>query len=179
MGGTMCKIRGQGREDFEGEGAKIGTLHRASTGRCRGRDSRARRCTAEPNRAALKRKQSPELSLRGPNGAVAISGRQLRFRRYLPHYPTGYCKIATGAKRPRNDKLGSLTHSPEIPPDLQLPKAVTTRKGYAASVRQQSRQRLRSDRRYRRNWCIPFYRRPVRVGSASPRLPRRPLASSQ
>ena len=61
----MCKIRGQGREDFEGEGAKIGTLHRASTERCRGRDSRARRCTAEPNRAALKRKQSPELSLRG------------------------------------------------------------------------------------------------------------------
>ena len=77
----MCKIRGQGREDFEGEGAEIGKLHRASTGRCRGRDSRARRCIAEPNRAALKRKQSPELSLRGPNGAVAISGRQLRFRR--------------------------------------------------------------------------------------------------
>ena len=46
-------------------------------------------------------------------------------------------EIATGAKRPRNDKLGSLTHSPEIPPDLQLPKAVT-------------------DRRYRRNWCMPF-----------------------
>ena len=51
-----------------------------------------------------------------------------------------------GLRPPRNDKLGSLTHSPEIPPDLQLPKAVT-------------------DRRYRRNWCIPFSRRPVRIGS--------------
>ena len=47
MGGTMCKIRGQGREDFEGEGAKIGTLHRASTGRCRGRDSQRLRIVGE------------------------------------------------------------------------------------------------------------------------------------
>ena len=46
--------------------------------------------------------------------------------------------------------------SPRVPGNLQLPKAVTTRKGYAASVRRQSRQRLRSDRRYRRNWCVPF-----------------------
>ena len=30
-----------------------------------------------------------------------------------------------------------------------------------------------SERRYRRNRCMPFYRRPVRVGSAFPRLPRR------
>ena len=44
-------------------------------------------------------------------------------------------------------------------------KAVNPRKGDAASVRRQSRQRLRSDRRYRRNWCIPFSRRPVRIGS--------------
>ena len=29
-------------------------------------------------------------------------------------------------------------------------------KGHASSVRQQSRQRLRSERRYRRNWCVPF-----------------------
>ena len=77
----IVKSQRAGKGIFEGEGAEIGKLHRASTGRCRGRDSRARRCTAEPNRAALKRKQSPELSLRGPNGAVAISGRQLRFRR--------------------------------------------------------------------------------------------------
>ena len=46
--------------------------------------------------------------------------------------------------------------------------ALTPRKGDAASVRRQSRQRLRSDRRYRRNWCIPFSRRPVRIGSIAP-----------
>ena len=28
---------------------------------------------------------------------VAISGRQLRFRRQLPHDPAGYCEIATSA----------------------------------------------------------------------------------
>jgi len=33
--------------------------------------------------------------------------------------------------------------------NLQLPMAVTARKGHAASVRRQSRQRLRSDHRYR------------------------------
>ena len=52
--------------------------------------------------------------------------------------------------------------------NLRVSMAVTTRKGHAASVRRQSRQRLRSDRRYRRNRCVPFYRQPVRVGSAAP-----------
>ena len=61
--------------------------------------------------------------------------------------PSRDCHV--GLWPPRNDKLGSLTHSPEISPDLQLPKAVT-------------------DRRYRRNWCIPFSRRPVRIGSIAP-----------
>ena len=46
--------------------------------------------------------------------------------------------------------------SPRVPGNLQLPMAVTPRKGDAASVRRQSRQRLRSDRRYRRNRCISF-----------------------
>ncbi len=63
---------------------------------------------------------------------------------YEPEVPSRDCHV--GLRPPRNDKLGSLTHSPEIPPDLQLPKAVT-------------------DRRYRRNWCIPFSRRPVRISS--------------
>ena len=51
--------------------------------------------------------------------------------------------------------------------------AVTPRKGDAASVRRQSRQRLRSDRRYRRNRFLRFYRHLVRTGSAFLRLPRR------
>ena len=36
----------------------------------------------------------PSLSLRGPEGAVAISGRQLRFRRWLSHDTVEYCEIA-------------------------------------------------------------------------------------
>ena len=51
--------------------------------------------------------------------------------------------------------------------------ALTPRKGDAASVRRQSRQRLRSERRYRRNRFLRFYRHLVRTGSAFPRLPRR------
>ena len=62
--------------------------------------------------------------------------------------------------------------SPRVPGNLQLPMAVTARKGHAASVRRQSRQRLRSDRRYRRNRLVRFYRHLVRTGSAFPRLPR-------
>ena len=57
-----------------------------------------------------------------------------------------------------------------IPGNLQLPKALATRKGHAASVRRQSRQRLRSERRYRRNRLVRFYRHLVRTGSAFPRL---------
>ena len=37
------------------------------------------------------------LSLRGRFAPVAISGRQLHFRRQLPHDPAGYCEIATSA----------------------------------------------------------------------------------
>ena len=45
-----------------------------------------------------------------------------------------------------------------MPPyNLPVCMALTTRKGYAASVRRQSRQRLRSERRYRRNWFLRFF----------------------
>ena len=105
---------------------------------------------------------------------------------------------ATAPLGPRNDKSGGVCHfdgglyglqvhrreghapplqwrvqSPRVPGNLQLPMAVTPRKGDAASVRRQSRQRLRSDRRYRRNRLVRFYRHLVRTGSAFPRLPRR------
>ena len=52
--------------------------------------------------------------------------------------------------------------------NLQLPKALNPRKGDAASVRRQSRQRLRSERRYRRNRLVRFCRQPVRIASAPP-----------
>lgn len=49
--------------------------------------------------------RSPDLSLRGPIGAVAISCNSLRFRRWLSCAPDGYCEIATsGFRPPRNDR---------------------------------------------------------------------------
>ena len=58
---------------------------------------------------------------------------------------------------PRNDTSGWCSGAPvPLYSLISLHKALTTRKGHAASVRRQSRQRLRSERRYRRNWCIPF-----------------------
>ena len=93
------------------------------------------------------------MSLRGAKrrGNLAVPGRIVGKLSAKTQLPSRDCHV--GLWPPRNDKLGSLTHSPEISPDLQLPKAVT-------------------DRRYRRNWCIPFSRWPVQIGSASPRLPR-------
>ena len=113
---------------------------------------------------------------------MAISGRQLRFRRWLSHDSVGSCEIATAPLGPRNDKFGSITRSTRVHTNLQLPMALTTRKGHAASVRRQSRQRLRRERRYiflsrsrryRRNRSVRFYRHLERTGSAFPRLPRR------
>ena len=41
---------------------------------------------------------------------MGISGRQLRFRRWLSYDPTGYCEIAAAPAEPRNDKSDSLLH---------------------------------------------------------------------
>ena len=70
---------------------------------------------------------------------VAISGRQLRFRRWLSHDSVGSCEIATAPLGPRNDKFGSITRSTRVHTNLQLPMALTARKGHAASVERQSR----------------------------------------
>ena len=74
---------------------------------------------------------APELSLRGPSGAVAISGRQLRFRRECPVIHPGPARLhpkgtssrcALRAPRrfaPRNDKLGGhclFNIGPHFPP---------------------------------------------------------------
>ena len=75
-------------------------------------------------------------------------------------------EIATAPLGPRNDKLGSIARSTKMPNNLQASMALTPRKGDAASVRRQSRQRLRSERRYRRNWLVRFCRQPVRIASA-------------
>ena len=92
---------------------------------------------------------------------VAISGRQLRFRRWLSCDLVGYCEIATsacGLLAMTNLGAGAVGG---VRGNLQLPMALTARKGHAASVRRQSRQRLRSERRYRRNWLGRFNRQPA------------------
>ena len=43
---------------------------------------------------------------------VGISGRQLRFRRWLSYDPAGYCEIATSAAPPRNDTSGDYGGAP-------------------------------------------------------------------
>ena len=85
---------------------------------------------------------APELSLRGPKGAVAISGRQLRFRRECPVIHPGPARLhpkgtssrfALRAPRrfaPRNDKLGGhclFNIGPHFPP-------VQCREGHAAPL---------------------------------------------
>ena len=64
---------------------------------------------------------------------MAISGRQLRFRRWLSHDSVGSCEIATAPLGPRNDKIGSITRSTRVHTNLQLPMALTARKGDAAT----------------------------------------------
>ena len=83
------------------------------------------------------------------------------------------CESAALRRARLSPPLQWRVRSTMVPGNLQLPMAVTTRKGHAASVRRQSRQRLRSDRRYRRNRFLRFYLHLVRTGSAFPRLPRR------
>ena len=114
-----------------------------------------------------------DLSLRGPNGAVAISGRHCDF---AEGFPTIRLCTARLPRRfaPRNDNLGECRGAPApLHGLIPLYKALTARKGHAASVRRKSRQRLRRDRRYRRNRSVRFYRHLARTGSAFPRLPRR------
>ena len=76
-------------------------------------------------------------------------------------FADGFPAIQPGTARlprrfaPRNDTSGGCGGAPELSSGLMpLCKAVT-------------------DRRCRRNRCIPFYRQPVRTASAFPRLPRR------
>ena len=109
-----------------------------------------------------------DLSLRGPDGAVAISGRQLRFRRERPVIRPSTARLPRRFA-PRNDTSGgAVVH--QCPPAVEFSctRRSTPVKGHAASVRRQSRQRLRSERRYRRNWCMPLYRYPTRIAGAAP-----------
>ena len=124
---------------------------------------------------------APSLSLRGgrrptwrPEREARGSALGVQSRSTQPDnrvLPANTAALRDGASR--TPPPTRRVRSAGIPGNLQLPKALTTRKGHAASVRRQSRQRLRSERRYRRNRLVRFYRHLVRTGSAFPRLPRR------
>ena len=86
---------------------------------------------------------------------MGISCSRLRFRRGLPAIQHGTARL------PRRLRLLAMTNLVVsavggVHRNLQLPMALNPRKGDAASVRRQSRQRLRSERRYRRNRRVPF-----------------------
>ena len=99
--------------------------------------------------------------------------RSVRFYRHLARTGSAFPRLPRRFA-PRNDNLGECRGAlAPLHGLIPLYKALTARKGHAASVRRQSRQRLRSDRRYRRNRFLRFYRHLVRTGSAFPRLPRR------
>ena len=81
---------------------------------------------------------APDLSLRGPNGAVAISGRQLRFRRGL--YVIRPCTARLPRRfAPRNDTSGSAAVH-QRPPAVEwlcTRRSVTALQavGFAARIR--------------------------------------------
>ena len=86
----------------------------------------------------------------------ALTERRYRPRRNRFHFNDSLCVSTALRWEGHAPPLQWRVRSTMVPGNLQLPMALTTRKGHAASVRRQSRQRLRSDRRYRRNWYIPF-----------------------
>ena len=77
------------------------------SGQCRGADSRARRNAADSNGPPLKWQRLPDLSLRGRFAPVAISGRQLRFRRGFPVIHPGTARLPRRFA-PRNGNSDSL-----------------------------------------------------------------------
>ena len=96
---------------------------------------------------------------------MAISGRQLRFRRKCHVIQPGPARFPRRFA-PRNDKSGGIARSTMSLHNLPACKALAARKGHAASVRRQSRQRLRSERRYRHNRSVRFFG--SRYGTAVP-----------
>ena len=155
------------------------------SGQCRGADSRARRRTCNLYKPPSKW-QTPPTCHCEERSDVAISQYYVGYHESSGENVTAFPRLhpkgtssrfALRAPRrfaPRNDNLGECRGAPApLHGLIPLYKALTARKGHAASVKRQSRQRLRSDRRYRRNRLVRFYRHLARTGSAFPRLPRR------
>ena len=80
--------------------------------------------------------------------------RSVRFYRHLARTGSAFPRLPRRFA-PHNDNLGECRGAPApLHGLIPLYKALTARKGHAASVRRQSRQRLRRERRYRRNWFV-------------------------
>ncbi len=116
--------------------------------RCRGEDSPARRCIG-----ALKWHWPPNCRCEGAlrpwqsrEGSYVFAGSILLFKRVLrdSHVASllGMTNLGTSRHKIHTSNIASLqgAHYPQ----------------WHASVRRQSRQRLRSERRYRRNWSVHF-----------------------
>ena len=97
---------------------------------------------------------APDLSLRGPNGAVAISRRQLRFRRGLPVIQLCTARLPRRFA-PRNDTSGSAAVH-QCPPAVEW---LCTRRSLTAAT-------VKFGSACGRRWL-------VRAATAFPRLPRR------
>ena len=130
-------------------GCNLGKALPNCTGQCRGAACRSRRNAADSNGPPLKWQRLPDLSLRGGRrptwqsregsyvfaGSTQLSGQVLR---------DSHVASLLGMTRQASAAVHQCLSAVECSPYW----AVTTRKGHAASVRRQSRQRLRSDRRY-------------------------------
>ena len=92
--------------------------------------------------------------------------RSVRFYRHLARTGSAFPRLPRRFA-PRNDNLGECRGAlAPLHGLIPLYKALTARKGHAASVRRQSRQRLRSERRYRRKRSVRFFG--SRYGTAVP-----------
>ena len=88
-------------------GCNLGKALPNCTGHCRGAACRSRRNAADSNGPPLKWQRLPDLSLRGRFAPVAISGRQLRFRRGFPVIHPGTARFPRRFA-PRNGNSDSL-----------------------------------------------------------------------
>ena len=137
-------------------------MGRPSTVVCRGGACPSRHGTHGPVQAIVKMVCTPELSLRGgrrptwrPEREARGSALGVQSRSTQPDnrvLPANTAALRDGVSR--TPPPTRRVRSAGIPGNLQLPKALT-------------------ERRYRRNRLVRFYRHLVRTGSAFPRLPRR------
>ena len=136
----------------------------ARSGQCRGADSRARRRTCNLYKPPSKW-QTPPTCHCEERSDVAISQYYVGYHESSGENVTAFPRLhpkgtssrfALRAPRrfaPRNDNLGECRGAPApLHGLIPLYKALTARKGHAASVKRQSRQRLRRERRYSQIW---------------------------